>query len=431
MRQIDMEGIGHFVHSNGDETLNIVVRVALTEDIDTASMQTALEKAALRYPNFHSVLASDGKGLAYEFSDEKPVLQIGEEKRKLGSSELNGFPYCVSCDGNILKLSVHHGITDGYGVTEFVKTLLYYYLKECGKPVTADGDIRLLESEYDAAAEDELSYLKYYDRSISSERPQTGDVKLFALPVEYWDEAGRYEFKRFKLSMSAEQTADYARRCGSSVTGLINAIVCKAFQTAYDLEGKLLINSVTSNFRRLMPSVSMHNFSGWLLTFYTPEMQGLPLAQTAAVMKGMISQNNTTQNALRIISERSEIGLQQREMPIEEIFADKPDCMIEKRAVRQSLGSLVTNVGPLEITESMKPWVGDMELYIPALTSPIVFGVNSVGDALTVSVVQSFEDDDIVRAFCKVCGENGLDVTCADMGIERFDVLEREAVKMI
>lgn len=431
MRQINMEGIGHFVHSNGDETLNIVVRVALTEDIDTASMQTALEKAALRYPNFHSVLASDGKGLVYEFSDEKPVLQIGDEKRKLGSSELNGFPYCVSCDGKMLKLSVHHGITDGYGVTEFVKTLLYYYLKECGKPVTADGDIRLLESEYDAAAEDELSYLKYYDRSVSSERPQTGNVKLFALPVEYWDEAGRYEFKRFKLSMSAEQTADYARRCGSSVTGLINAIVCKAFQTAYDLEGKLLINSVTSNFRRLMPSVSMHNFSGWLLTFYTPEMQGLPLAQTAAVMKGMISQNNTTQNALRIISERSEIGLKQREMPLDEIFADKPDCMIEKRAVRQSLGFLVTNVGPLEITESMKPWVGDMELYIPALTSPIVFGVNSVGDALTVSVVQSFEDDDIVRAFCKVCGENGLDVTCADMGIEMFDVLERNAVKMI
>ena len=80
-------------------------------------MQTALEKAALRYPNFHSVLASDGKGLVYEFSDEKPVLQIGDEKRKLGSSELNGFPYCVSCDGKMLKLSVHHGITDGYGVT--------------------------------------------------------------------------------------------------------------------------------------------------------------------------------------------------------------------------------------------------------------------------------------------------------------------------
>ena len=50
---------------------------------------------------------------------------------------------------------------------------------------------------------------------------------------------------------------------------------------------------------------------------------------------------------------------------------------------------------------------------------------------LTVSVVQSFEEDDIARAFCKVCGENGLDVTCTDMGIERFDVLERDAVKMI
>ena len=426
-----MEGIGHFVHSNGDETLNIVVRVTLTEDINTALMQTALEKAAMRYPNFHSVLASDGKGLVYEFSDEKPVLLIGDERRRYGSSELHGFPYCVSCEGKTLKLSVHHGITDGYGVTEFGKTLLYYYLEACGKPVSADEHIRLLETAYDEAAEDAMSYLDNYDPSIQFEQPQMGEVKLFALPVTYWDEAGRYEFRRFKLSMSAKQAADYARRCGSSVTGLINAIVCKAFQTAYDLEGKLLINSVTSNFRRLMPSVSMHNFSGWLLTFYTPEMQDWPLAQTAAVMKGMIAQNNTTDNALKIISQRSAVGLKQREMPIDEIFADKPDCMIEKKGVRQSLGSLITNVGPLEITESMKPWVRDMELYIPAITSPIVFGVNSVGDALTVSVVQSFEDDDIARAFCKVCGENGLDVTCTDMGIEQFDVLERDAVKMI
>ena len=74
MRQIDMEGLGHFVHSNGNESLNIVVRVALTEDIDTARMQTALEKAAMRYPNFRSVLASDGKGLVYELSDEKPEI---------------------------------------------------------------------------------------------------------------------------------------------------------------------------------------------------------------------------------------------------------------------------------------------------------------------------------------------------------------------
>lgn len=431
MRQIDMEGIGHFVHSNGNETLNIVVRVALTEDIHTAHMQTALEKAAMRYPNFHSVLASDGKGLVFEPSNEKPRLNIGDEKRKLGSSALHGFPYCVSCDGKVLKLSVHHGITDGYGVTEFVKTLLYYYLTECGKPVMADGSIRLLEAEYDAAAEDEQSYLKNNDSSIVPEQPQKGDVKLFSLPVEYWDEAGRYEFRRYKLSMSAKKAAAFARQCGSSVTGLVEAIVCKAFQTAYDLEGKLLISSVTSDFRRLLPSVSLHNFSGWILLFYTPEMQGLSLAQTAAIMKGMIVQNNTTQNARKIISERSETGLKQREMPLDDIFADKPDCMIEKKAVRQRLGFLVTNVGPLEITDSMKPWVRDMELYIPALTAPIVFGVNSVGDALTVSVVQSFDDDDIVRAFCKVCGENGLDVTCTDMGIEKFDVLERDAVKIL
>ena len=431
MRQIDMEGIGHFVHSNGNETLTIIVRVALTDEIDTANMQTALEKAARRYPNFQSVLASTGNGLVYELSDEKPVLQKKKKKRKLGSSELHGFPYCVSCEGNMLKLSVHHGITDGYGTTEFVKTLLYYYLKECGKPVTDDGEIRLLEVPYDETAENEMSYLKYYDKSIKPEQPQLGAVKLFALPVAYWDEAGRYEFKRFKLSMSAKQVTGFARECGSSATGLINAIICKAFQTDYDLDGKLLINSLTSNFRRLLPSDSMHNFSGWFLSFYTPEMQALPLAQTAAVMKGMIDRNNTEQNALKVIAERSAKGLEQREMPLDEIFADKPDCMIEKKAVRQSMGSIITNVGPLGVTESMKPWIKDMELYIPALTAPVVFAVNAVGDALTVSVVQSFEDDTLVRAFCKVCTENGLKINCNDMGTEVLDTLEKDAVNLI
>ena len=430
MRQIDMEGIGHFVHSNGDETLTIIVRVALSEEIDTAHMQAALEKTARRYPNFHSVLASNGTGLAYELSNEKPVLQIGDKKRKLGTSELHGFPYCVSCEGSTLKLSVHHGITDGYGTTEFVKTLLYYYLQECGKPVTADGEIRLLEAPYDEKAEDEMSYLKYYDKTIKPEQPQLGDVKLFALPVTYWDEAGRYEFKRFKLSMSAKQVVGSARECGSSATGLINAIICKAFQKAYDLEGRLLINSLTSNFRRLLPSDSMHNFSGWFLTFYTPEMQKLPLAQTAAVMKGMIAQNNTEQNALKVIAERSVLGLKQREMPLDEIFADKPECLIEKKAVRQSMGSIITNVGSLGVTESMKPWIKDMELYIPALTAPVVFAVNAVGDALTVSLVQSFEDDALARAFVQVCAENGLEINCQDMGTEVLDTLEKDAVKL-
>ena len=60
MRQIDMEGIGHFVHSNGDETLTIIVRVALAEEINTAYMQTArrwmrrsilLTKASRRSPS--------------------------------------------------------------------------------------------------------------------------------------------------------------------------------------------------------------------------------------------------------------------------------------------------------------------------------------------------------------------------------------------
>ena len=78
-----------------------------------------------------------------------------------------------------------------------------------------------------------MSYLKYYDKSIKQEQPQLGAVKLFALPVEYWDETGRYEFKRFKLSMSAKQVTGFARECSSSATGIINAPVRKGKNLEY------------------------------------------------------------------------------------------------------------------------------------------------------------------------------------------------------
>ena len=71
-----------------------------------------------------------------------------------------------------------------------------------------------------------------------------------------------------------------------------------------------------------------------------------------------------------------------------------------------------------------------MELYIPALTAPVVFAVNAVGDALTVSLVQSFEDDALARAFVQVCAENGLEINCQDMGTEVLDTLEKDAVKL-
>ena len=72
----------------------------------------------------------------------------------------------------------------------------------------------------------------------------------------------------------------------------------------------------------------------------------------------------------------------------------------------------------------------DCELYFPAKTVPVVFGVNSIKDALVLSVNMSFDGDSLVKGICKVCKENNIDVTCQDMGIEETDKLCEDGIRM-
>ena len=426
-----MEGIGHFAHSNGDETLTILTRISLKEPIAVEAMEKALARTALRYPNFHAVLASTGKGIVYKESNDSPVLQKENGPYHLGSQQLAGFPYRVSASGNVLTVSSHHGLSDGHGVMEFVKTLLFYYLKEAGKPVSEEGQIRLNEVPYDAASETEDSYRKYYDPAMKPIQPEVGQVVPFSLPVTYWDEEGNYVFQHFKLSLSKEEVHTLSKKAGASMTALINALINKAFQRGYDLEGKVLIFALTSNFRNLLPSDTLQNFSGWMISFYTPDMHALPVPETAAVMKGLIRKYNTAENALRVIGGRCDAGNHYLNMSLEELFSQQEAAAQEKHAVRAAVGYCLTNVGELDISESMKPWIEDMELYMPGLTAPIIIGMNSVGDHLTLSFSQAFADDAVVNAFCSICEENGLQIKCRNMGTEAFDTLGMDAVVRI
>lgn len=432
MRQIDMESLVHYEHSHDDESLVIVARVILKEEIRSDCMQRALEQAVKRHRLFRCMLASEGRGLVYRETSAKPVLQKRRKKFRLGSAELNHLPYRISCHGRELMLSLHHGLTDGYGTVEFIRTLLYYYFCEMGMEIPDAGTIRRNEVPFDEEAEFELSHVKYYDPEMPQQPQQpSGPVVPFGLPVSYWDEENRFLYKRFKITLSAAEILAFAHRSGSSATAVVTSLISKAFVRAYDLEGKLLISSITSNLRYLLPSQSLQNFSGYFIMFYAPNMHSLSLGETAAAMKGIIQMNNTRSALLRLIHERTNRGREVMKMPVQELFEDKPETRQQKREVRQRLGYLLTNVGKLDVPDAMASGIEDMELYIPGITAPVVFGMNTVGDRMTLSVSQSFEEDALIQGFCEVCRENGLAVAVKDMGKEEFDTLGIDAVEMI
>ena len=130
-------------------------------------------------------------------------------------------------------------------------------------------------------------------------------------------------------------------------------------------------------------------------------------------------------------------GIVQREpdlpytiLELNEVYTGEPAGMSDMRLIVNN-DLIGLGYGKFARIYHLVDLAADMELYIPALTAPVVFAVNAVGDALTVSVVQSFEDDALVRVFCQVCTENGLKINSNDMGTEVLDTLEKDAVRLI
>lgn len=423
MRNIDMEGTVHLYRNNNEGSLVIVVRTTLKEDISYDKMQAALCKAALRYPNFHSVIASDGKGGYYEDATQDPILKTEDKPYRLGTKEVNYYPYSVCALGRQLKITAFHCLTDGFGIYEFLKTILYYYYVELGYNIDDEGLIRTNEKPYDKEAELEDSNLKYHDPNLELKQPELGDTKLFAIPTSYWDDEGKYVYKRYKITLNTSQIIDIAKSTSSSVTAVLNALINITFKNVYDLDNSMLISAITANFRKMYPSDSMNNFSGWFLTFYPPTMHGMSLQELSPAMKGLITSGNTVENMMKVITERTREGYKIRQTPLEEMFAPKEEVSQTKIGARRSIGYLITNVGKISLPKDIEEMIEDIEIYFAAISVPVVFGVASTGDKLVLSVNMSFDSDELIKGFCKVCEDNNIDVKCQDMGLEEFDKL--------
>ena len=421
MRNIDMEGSVHLYKNNGDMTLVIVVRTIFKENISYEHMQKALYKASRRHPNFHSVIASNGKGCYYEDSKEPPILQTVDKPYRLGTKEVNYYPYSVCAVDNQLKITAYHCLTDGFGIYEFLKTLLYYYYVELGYDIDDEGLLRTNERAYDEEAELEDSNLKYHDPDYVIKQPELGDNKLFFIPTSYWDDEGEYVYNRFKVTLSTSQIIDIAKSTSSSVTGVLNALIDKAYQETYELEGATLISAVTSNFRKIYTSDTLNNFSGWFLTFYPPTMHGMSLQELSPAMKGMINNYNTSDNTVKVITERTREGFEIRKAPLEEMFRLKEEAIQTRISSRTHLGYLITNVGRINLPKTIEENIEDVEIYLPAMTAPVVFGVASKGDNLVLSVNMSFDGDNLIQGLCKVCEDNYIEIKCQNMGKEEFD----------
>lgn len=142
------------------------VTASLNQEIDPNKLQEAVCQCRKRFPTFYVKIRKGLFWYYYEPNDKEPLVMPESSYvcEPIDIYKNNWFYFTFFYYKNRISLEIFHGLTDGKGALEFLKTVIYRYLELSGYPQSADGII--LHPEHNPSeGESEDSYLKSYSLS--------------------------------------------------------------------------------------------------------------------------------------------------------------------------------------------------------------------------------------------------------------------------
>lgn len=427
-REIDAQGLELFYQNNGENTMVIVLDAVMDLDVDGDALSEAVRQTERRFTSFGCGLATTGRGLRFKplASAARAYEDVPGKRWLLGTGETDGRLYRVTYAGPHITVSLHHGLADGRGALEYLKTLLFYYLVALGHPVEPEGKVLLLGEVL--ASEDECPHKKHGKPGVQAEAPAPVAAQLFGIQEDYLDERGEYLCRHVELTAPVASVLTVARGAETTVTPLLVAAVDRAIAQTYHPQDEMMLCCVTTDLRPLFGSTTVQNFASWHILAEVPAMRSLPIEAEARALKQQLDAVHSQDAGLARISERLALAARLEDTPADEMFGNEASRMVEKRGVRSRLAGMVTNVGVIDLPEGVQRHVRQASFRIPSFNATITIAVSTCGDTLTLNITQPFASQGFSCALAEVLVQLGIPADLIDRGLEGYDVLRRDAV---
>ena len=209
-------------------SLNPYVDICLREEVDPARLQAAVDRAVEVCP-YASFEISKREGLVYFRKSRKPFVihKLGTIK-ELGGEENNQHYALVEFEKEMLRFTVSHILSDGYGISCFGRAVMDFYF---GKDKTLYNGADKPDFTADLMGE-ELPLPKGYE-------PKSYHVKDRFIPPE---KAGAEKDKSYRFSMEIPAGAyyDFCSRYGVSAQIAVSLLLAEAVQKAHPGNRKII-----------------------------------------------------------------------------------------------------------------------------------------------------------------------------------------------
>lgn len=382
--------------------------VVMKEPIRPELLQKALDTTIARIPGFAVQMKAGLFWYFFEHGREKPLIQQDVANpcmRMFGRGNFN-YLFRVRWFGRRIALEMFHSVTDGYGGLTFLKTMTAEYLKLLGHDIPPTCGV-LDCTEQPKPEEMEDNFAKFAKFSIVKSRKES---RAYRLPGT---EMQPYSINMVTGLIPLDTILAEARRRGVSLTEYLAGLyIFVLYNIQKTCGGRHPVKvSVPVNMRKFYGSTTLRNFSSYINPGIDPRYGDYTLDEvimlTHHYMRYEITEKHL--NARLAKNVQSERNIMTRMMPL--FMKNFALMMIFKFVGESRFTSTMSNMGPVEVPEEMKPHIEFFEAQLgPSLYNKVNFAVTSYGKTLCVSFTRKIMEAYVEREFFSLLVRQGIPV---------------------
>ena len=385
------------------------ISVKMTEEIQAEFLSQAVKAALVEMPTFSVRLRSGFFWYYFDMNLQKPRIrkEYTYPCSKMTKFTNNNYLFNMTYYQNMIHLEVFHALADGSGAVQFLKVILYHYLKRLHPETMIES---LLEKTNDASlsAMEEDSFLKVKCELASKVIPQTTTAyKITGIKKR------PQELKVIHGIMSAKSVVAIVKQYEVTVSSFLCAVLIYAiYEQNYKFNQDLhpITVTVPIDLRGRFGSHTLRNFFSNVNVTITPRVN-LTFEDLLQEVSNQLAEGQQPEVIERKINDN--VSAQQN------MFIRFVPLAIKNKVMRhiyheadKGVTTTLSNFGRIVLPELMSLYVKDMRVMIPVTPhQPIRCGVISCNDQFVLTFTSSLEETDIQRYFFRFLKKYGIDIT--------------------
>lgn len=393
--------------TNRERPYVIRIRIRMRDLIDPDVLRHSVDITMQRYPYFCVELQ---KKEQYIFTENHRQIVITNSLQgvELNSEASNYHMISFSWQDNWIILDIFHGLTDGTGAYELIRTLMYYYCSERYNVKLKRDGIRLAgdfisnEEWIDPVLEaDNLPVQTQYEQPDALNMMKTAGLTESETGIVYSVSLSEPDFMKFNVENGGTP--------GTMISLFLSRAIAKLFP---DNKNPIRITLCVNQRKALNTPLAHHSLVGGVMLEYKDEIRSLPLNKQVAAYREAVSAQTKKDVVLAGVASQKKIN--------QMILSKKTDQerigivnYIESIANRL-LTAVVSYVGKADYKEAEK-YIRDFRLWTFKPVDRILIEISAVNGKFNLDFVQPFKSPVYLNAFLKELDENGIEYDLKDV----------------